>query len=114
MKCVKLAKGMDYRGHGVRAFSGKPLQVEDEKADELIATGFFKLSEVPVQAQVEKSIDDGAEDKPIDKMTKDELIAFAEQNGIDISACQNNDERKATIKSALESTDDGAKAGFEE
>lgn len=68
---------------------------------------------------MEEAADDGAENKPIDKMTKDELIAYAEQNAIDISACQNNDERKATIKAAMESTDeddsdDGAKAGFEE
>ena len=58
----------------------------------------------------------GKEEKPVEKMKKDESIDYAEKNGIDIATCENNDERIATIKAAIagKDADNGAKAGFEE
>lgn len=55
----------------------------------------------------EETADDSADKaKSFSKMKKDELIAFAQSNGIDISEATNNDERVQAIEDALAKTAD--------
>ncbi len=50
-----------------------------------------------------REVEGESTDKSIDKMKKDELIAYAASNKIDISEASNNDERVAVIKEAMKS-----------
>ena len=99
---VELIKGLSYRGHGVNAIKGTPLTVNEEKAGELVATGFFGYVNVtfPIHNSGSNSSDVTAED--IDKMKMPQLTAFAEEKGIDISSCRNNKERIEAIKGWFE------------
>ena len=103
---VELIKGLSYRGHGVNAIKGTPLTVNEEKAGELVATGFFGYVNgndaftFPIQNSGSNSGDVTAED--IEKMKMPQLTAFAEEKGIDISSCRNNKERIEAIKDWFE------------
>lgn len=129
MKRMELVKGRSYWGHGVKAVKGKPFSVADEKATELVATGCFKVVEggedtnsdigaVPQNVsesegdsdEEESGAEESKEEKSLGKMSKDELIAYAESLDIDVSECKNNGERAALIKEVLEkeeTTDEG-------
>lgn len=117
MQRIELVRGRSYWGHGVKAVKGKPFSVADEKATELVATGSFKVvegdedtdSDINTANQNvstgESNSDEEAsdtEEKPLGKMSKDELIAYAGSLGIDVSECKNNGERVALIKEVLE------------
>ena len=51
--------------------------------------------------RVEESNQGDTEGVKIDKMSKAQLEAFAETNGIDLTGCSNNKEKAAKIKEAL-------------
>ena len=51
--------------------------------------------------RVEESNQGDTEGVNIDKMSKAQLEAFAETNGIDLTRCSNNKEKAAKIKEAL-------------
>lgn len=106
MKYVKLIKGRDYAGRGIKAYRGKPLAVEDGKADELAASGFFHvLGDVATQevhvAECGNPDAEDLEELRLDKMKTAELEEFAIRHNIDISACRTNAERAAVIKDIL-------------
>lgn len=129
MKTIELIKGLSYRGKGVNAVKGTPLKVNDEKAEALVASGFFRCVSTNTEESVGMAVDRPADMQPeqpetpvapagnqetlsesfSDKLTADkidglkmpELIALAESNGIDISGCKNNEERKAVLKEKL-------------
>lgn len=119
---LKLIKGLSYRGGNdgkVKVTRDKPFCVVEnvEDAEALLASGHFQMVELPKVKDLgngdvkvgEQGIQFTVENKSISNMVKDELIAFAEEKGIDISECKNNDERKTTIKKALEEAEDDSK-----
>lgn len=110
---LKLIKGLSYRGGidgKVKATKANPFcDVETmEEAQAAVASGYFQIIEgEPGQSNEppkEPKADSDSE-KDIEKMTKDELVAYAEELGVDVSKCKNNDERKEVIKKALEEAD---------
>lgn len=117
MKMVELIKGMDYLGRGVKAVKGKPFSVTDDKAEELSASGFFKVlgetecADKEPADESQKEAELTAED--IEKMKKDKLIALATEKEINLDGCNNNEERAERIKGAL-GLANFAKLGFEE
>jgi hypothetical protein len=52
MKVVKLIKGLDYIGNGVKAVRDESLSVEDSTADKLILSGYFAA--VPTETAAEE------------------------------------------------------------
>ncbi len=132
---LTLIKALSYSGGRegrVSASAKKPditVETQDE-ADELVATGYFKLVGSGGEASNDTDITpdnsgsaagtDGTgmtdeemaateldtELKKIDKMTKEELVAYAEGNNVDLSACTNNDQRKEALKSAAKASVD--------
>lgn len=122
---IKLVKGLSYSGV-VSATKKSPYVTTDEDAaSEAVATGYFEyvpeavsktsiespddpFAENTAEDHVEDDKEDEEEDlppapedkvqKPIEKMTKPELEAYADANGIDISSCTNNEQRIALIK----------------
>jgi hypothetical protein len=111
MKIVELSKGIDYRGHGVFVKKGQKLTVEDSKADELVATGFFSRcgeatslpntdsdDELDAKGDKQEEADESSKgNKPVAKMNAEELRAYAESKGYDISECTKTSEIKALI-----------------
>ncbi len=73
------------------------------------ALGYAVIEETP-QPAVEEKQDDGPENeedclvsgKPLDKMTVAELKEYAEEKGIDISACENKAAAVKLIKDLLD------------
>lgn len=126
MKNVMLIKGIDYRGHGVFAKNGVEKSVEDDKAEELVATGFFKICGNSVSEETDDLFGSGeptdahvSEDgsgeptdgnKSVAKMKGDELKAYAEQKGYDISDCTKVEE----IRALIIELDNKAKGGTEQ
>lgn len=119
MKNVELIKGRDYFGCGIKAYKGRPVAVEDDKAEELVKSGFFKISNV-VQADAntfdkgnqadnnsvpEAQNGDTFKEISIDKMRTAELEAYAQEHEIDISSCKTNAERIAIIKVVMAKDD---------
>lgn len=127
MKKLELKKGLSYSTRDLSCKKGKPVMVSDEQAEKLLATGRFAtvgdaVDEVPSASTSENGAwdppvnanDEGgqqsdpqavaAEPLSADKircMKKDALIALATENGIDISKCNNNDERAEKICGVL-------------
>ena len=96
MKRLELIKGLSYTARGFSCEKGKPFEVSDEDAAKMMKTGRFKELEdlIPVSDDdtgVQLSAD------AINAMKKDELVALAEEKGIDISECKNNEERAEKI-----------------
>lgn len=138
---LTLIKGLSYSGGRegrVSVTTKKPdviVETQDE-ADELVDTGYFKLVESDTAAAKASSGSDGSEGDPgaasgadmtdeekaaaeldaelkaIDKMTKEELIAYAEKNSVDLSACTNNDQRKEALKAAAKASIDQLTVNF--
>ena len=82
-------------------------------AKDLLKKGFIveaTKEEIEGFKQASKQDDAPAGPKAIDDMKKDELEAKAKELGLDISAAKNNDERKASIKSEIESREKRADA----
>lgn len=106
MRYVELIRGRDYLGHGVKASKGTLLEVSDEKAEELVSSGFFCYSNVKrpdSKLMTEQKEDLGESEKtPIfEKMKAAELKSYANENGIDISGCKNNSDRIDLIKAVM-------------
>ncbi|MDO4301648.1 MAG: hypothetical protein Q4D26_09700 [Clostridia bacterium] len=79
---VKLIKGLSYKYNNLIATKSKPeIDCSKSEGDYLINTGCFACVE---RAAVDESYSD---EKSLDKMTKNELVAYAAENGIDISGC---------------------------
>lgn len=119
---VKLIKGLSYTTPSGSYKKGKAVDVKDEVGAKLLKTGRFEEvkdeevigGEEVVAPAAENSGEENsnggsnnnADDKElsaeaIDKLKKDELIALAAEKEIDISDCNNNEERAEKIKGAL-------------
>lgn len=119
---VKLIKGLSYTTPSSSYKKGKAVDVEDEVGAKLLKTGRFEEVKDEDIIGGEEAIapaagnsgeensnngsDNNADDKElsaeaIDKLKKDELIALAAEKEIDISECNNNEERAEKIKGAL-------------
>ena len=124
MKKVCLKVGLSYTTKGFSCVNGITVDVEDDIAEKLVKTGRFAIvrdvvkddppaiptvngtgtppangndgggqnAAPPVVPDVEQLSAD-----MINHMKKDELIALAAEKSIDISDCNNNDERAAKI-----------------
>ena len=118
MKKIKLIKGCSYMKGKVYIQKGIDKWVEDDVALALMKTGRFQIVDAKSveglgQDLVQDSEDlvqdlvQGADEviqitaADVDKMKKDELIALANERGIDLSDCSNNDERAEKIKGFL-------------
>lgn len=102
MKKICLKTGISYIAKGISCRKGKVVEVEDDVAARLVKTGRFEIVDtVPVDTDTESA---PPEDKSanIASMKKDELIAFAEAQGIDVADCKNNEERIRKIQSEMD------------
>ena len=111
---VKLIKGNAYTNGAVFVKKDKPIiEVSEDEGEKLLASGYFEEVEAEPDDPVEPDDPDEDEDdekeaepddkeyivEPVDfdKMTVNELKAYAAENDIDISGLT----RKADIKAAL-------------
>ncbi len=88
---------------GVRFGPGLPAgniicNLPDEEADRLIAESNGTIVELPKREDVEKKVAAKTKLKPIEKMNKDELKAYAELNKIDLGTAETKNEMLAVIK----------------
>lgn len=131
MKKVCLKAGLSYVARGISCVKGKAVDVEDDVAARLMKTGRFEIADVEPAAsgftvpatdppipeftvpapdsQVPGFVDlvsgspaVDAKSASITSMRKDELIAFAEAQGINIDDCKNNEERIQRIQSEMD------------
>lgn len=114
---VKLIKGLSYTTPSGSYKKGKVVDVSDEAGAKLLKTGRFEEviggDEVVAPAAENSGADNTNSESDnntdntelsaevIDKMKKDELVALAAEKEIDISDCNNNEERAEKIKGAL-------------
>lgn len=104
MYIVKLCKGLSYSGFIHATVNNPTVELETkEDADLAVATGYFVL--------VSADEPDGADDVDIKKMSKPQLEKCAEENGIDLTGCKNNEERITRILAAEPAKPDGADDG---
>lgn len=116
MKKVCLKTGLSYVAKGISCRKGKVVEVEDDVAARLLKTGRFEIMgmESVVPEFVDLAPESLAPESPapespapagthtnITSMKKDELIAFAEEQGIDVVDCKNNEERIQRIQSEM-------------
>lgn len=138
MKKLELTKGLSFSMMNFSCRKGEPFCVDDKKAKLLLSTGRFKMlgtvetKQKPDEKQSQENSgtpqkNNGEEGKEpentgegaeltaevIDKMKKDELVALAEKEGIDLKDCGNNEERIEKIKEVLGFASAGSLA-FEE
>lgn len=107
MKKMVLVKGRSYSTSGFMAVKGVPFFIDDDaEAERLYGTGRFDVLE---ECSAPKEEPDGnaaaTEEKtviPLEKMKKDEIIAYAADKGIDITGCRTNEERIAIVRAAME------------
>ena len=119
MKKVCLKAGLSYVARGISCVKGKAVDVEDDVAARLMKTGRFEIADVEPAASgftvpapdspvpgfmdlVSGSLAVDAKSASITSMRKDELIAFAEAQGINIDDCKNNEERIQRIQSEMD------------
>ncbi len=112
MKKVCLKTGLSYVAKGISCRKGKVVEVEDDVAARLLKTGRFEIMgmEPVVPEFVDLAPESPAPESPaptgnptnITSMKKDELIAFAEEQGIDVADCKNNEERIQRIQSEMD------------
>ncbi len=112
MKKVCLKTGLSYVAKGISCRKGKVVEVEDDVAARLLKTGRFEIMsmESVVPELVDLAPESPAPESPapagtptnITSMKKDELIAFAEEQGIDVADCKNNEERIQRIQSEMD------------
>lgn len=118
---VKLIKGLSYTTPSFSCKKGKEVTVSDELGAKLMNTGRFEEvseDETSNDGVVALAAENTGADNTnsgsnnntdntelsaevIDKMKKDELVALAAEKEIDISDCNNNEERAEKIKGAL-------------
>ncbi len=92
---LRLIKGRSYTGNGVKVTAAAPFTETEskEKADALVASGYFSI--------VSESASPKNEERPLDKMSEKELDAYAAENGIDISGLSKKADKLAAIQRAL-------------
>lgn len=105
MKRLRLIQGLSYAMKGFSCVKGALVDVEDDLAEKLLETGRFDQESEP-ESELELVTNEGAgKEEPsadaIAMMKKGELIALAEERGINIEDCKNNDERIERIQGAL-------------
>lgn len=100
MKKVCLKTGLSYVAKGISCTKGKVVDVEDDVATRLVKTGRFEI--VDAASMDSESAAPEGKSANITSMKKDELIAFAEAQGIDVADCKNNEERIQRIKSEMD------------
>lgn len=107
--------------NGVRFGPGLPAGnviygLPDEEADHLIAESNGTIVELPKREDVEKKVAAAqtaatvTKQKPIEKMNKDELRAYAELNKIDLGDAETKNEMLAVIKGKPAGDNDNAPA----
>lgn len=122
MKKLVLNTGLSYSIRGFSCVNGKPFEVEDGLAEQLLKTGRFTAlqtkvaEEIPFMPQSEEpdetpvDTENQEEDKKpeeeltaakIAKMRNEELIALAERKGINLDGCKKHDEYVERIQGAL-------------
>lgn len=100
---IQLVKGLSYHGIVTATKDSPIVEVETkEEADSLVSGGHFVMLETAAENGGEAKTDLG-------KMTKDELIAYAADKGIEINA----DGKKADILSAIKEAETAAENGGE-
>lgn len=100
MRKVCLKTGLSYVAKGISCRKGKVVDVEDDVAERLMKTGRFET--VDAAPMDDESVAPEGKSANITSMKKDELIAFAEAHGIDVSDCKNNEERIQRIQSGMD------------
>lgn len=100
---IKLIKARSYSG-AVRATKAQPYaDVETlEEANALVATGYFELCSSPATDNSEEDTDEGItpDYEALSEMTKAELTAYAEENGINVRECKTKADILETISAA--------------
>lgn len=106
MRRLELRQGLSYAVKGFSCVKGVPFDVDDDAARRLLSTGRFE--ELPVADDDAGGTDSdgsmGNEELSADriaKLKKPELEALAAERNIDISGCNNNEERAAKICGVL-------------
>lgn len=95
---VKLIKGYAYANGVVFVKKDNPIiEVPEDEGQKLLASGYFEEVEDPEPVPEEEEQEYIVEPVDFDKMTVNELKAYAAENDIDISGLT----RKADIKAAL-------------
>lgn len=106
MAKVKLIKARSYSGIIVATVKKPIVDVSEDEAKALVATGYFEP--YATADKPESSEDDGDESIPdyeaLSEKTKAELVAYAEENGIDIEGCKT----KADILEAISAANGGS------
>lgn len=129
MKKLSLIKGLSYSLRGFSCVKGKPFEVEDELAEQLIGTGRFEemameMSEEDVTppAGTDPAIppttppadldhdgkqkqDDELTASKVAKLRNEELLALAEEKNISLDGCTKHDEYVKRINEALNLVD---------
>lgn len=110
MYVVRLCKGLSYSGFINATYQNPLVELPTEEEAELaVSTGYFALVSTPDPSDAHPDNDD--EDVDIRKMTKPQLEKCAEENGVDLTGCKNNEERVARILAAATPTPDTADDG---
>ena len=76
------------------------MEVGDDVAARLLKTGRFEI--VDSEPVASESAAPAGKSANITSMKKEELITFAEAQGIDVSDCKNNEERIQRIQSGMD------------
>lgn len=105
MAAVKLIKARSYTGL-VRVTSEQPIvDVSDEVAKALVATGYFEPCTSVVQSATKNEDEDSTPDyEALSEMTKAELLKYAKDNDIDVEGCKT----KADILEAISAANGGS------
>lgn len=106
MAKVRLIKARSYSGL-IRATAKQPIvDVSDEDAQALVATGYFGFYAAAENEDVTENEDGESvpDYEALSEMTKAELVSYAENNGIDIEGCKT----KADILEAISVANGGS------
>lgn len=98
---VRLLKGLSYTTPSFSCRKGEEINISDEIGADLVKSGRFEEVTSEESTKGNNGDDEKLSAESIDKMKMPELIALAEEKGIDISDCKNNEERAEKIKGAL-------------
>jgi len=94
---LRLIKSRSYTGNGIKVSADKPIiEIENkEKADTLVATGYFSI--ISEQANA-------SEGRSLDKMSDKELDDYAAEIGADVSGLGKKADKLAAVRQALAKT----------
>lgn len=103
MAKVKLTKARSYSGIIVATAKKPVVDVTEEEAKALVATGYFEPYDTSKEPEVLRAADE-ADYEALSGMTKTELVDYAEKNGIDIDGRKT----KADIMEAISAANGGS------